>query len=263
MARGTAGGDHRVRVEHDGPVAVVTIDRPRVRNAVDSATAADLRQAFAEFDADPTADVAVLTGAGGNFCAGADLKALAAGDRRPVPDAGPGPMGPTRSTLGKPVIAAVEGYAVAGGLELALWCDLRVAGEGAVFGVFCRRFGVPLVDLGTVRLPRLIGHSRAMDLILTGRPVAAAEALAFGLANRLVPAGQALPSAVALARELSALPQRCLRSDRLSALEQWGTAEEEAAANEARRGREVIASGETLQGAARFAGGAGRGGASL
>ncbi|MHB1584810.1 MAG: crotonase/enoyl-CoA hydratase family protein, partial [Acidimicrobiales bacterium] len=165
-----------VRVTADGPVTVVTIDRPEVRNAVDSATAEALRAAFARFEADPEASVAVLTGAGGHFCAGADLKALTAGDRRPVPDEGPGPMGPTRMTLSKPVVAAVEGYAVAGGLELALWCDLRVAAEGAVFGVFCRRFGVPLVDLGTVRLPRLIGHSRAMDLILTGRGVPAAEA---------------------------------------------------------------------------------------
>jgi len=250
-----------VRVTAGGPVTVVTIDRPEVRNAVDSAAAEALRAAFARFEADPEAAVAVLTGAGGHFCAGADLKALAAGDRRPVPDHGPGPMGPTRMTLSKPVIAAVEGYAVAGGLELALWCDLRVAAEGAVFGVFCRRFGVPLADLGTVRLPRLIGHSRAMDLILTGRGVPAAEAEAIGLANRVVPDGQALEAAVTLAGELAALPQRCLRSDRLAALEQWGLDEEAAAANEARRGREVIASGETLQGAARFAGGAGRGGA--
>lgn len=250
-----------VRVTSGQSVTVVAIDRPEVRNAVDSATADALRRAFEAFEADPTARVAVLTGTGGHFCAGADLKALAVGDRRPVPDEGPGPMGPTRMTLSKPVIAAVEGYAVAGGLELALWCDLRVAAEGAVFGVFCRRFGVPLADLGTVRLPRLIGHGRAMDLILTGRGVTAAEALEMGLANRVVPDGQALEAAVALAGDLAALPQLCLRSDRLSALEQWGLAEEEAAANEARRGREVIASGETLQGAARFAGGAGRGGA--
>lgn len=169
-------------------------------------------------------------------------------------------MGPTRMTLGKPVIAAVEGHAVAGGLELALWCDLRVAAEGAVFGVFCRRFGVPLVDLGTVRLPRLVGHSRAMDLILTGRPVEAEEALAIGLVNRVAPRGKALEAALALAAELAALPQGCLRSDRLSAIEQWGLAEEEAAANEARRGRAVVESGESLEGARRFTAGAGRGG---
>jgi enoyl-CoA hydratase/carnithine racemase len=260
-AGGGAAGP--VRVERDGPVVIVTIDRPEVRNAVDSVTAGALRAAFAAFDADESAHVAVLTGTGRTFCAGADLKALVAGDRRPVPDAGPGPMGPTRMTLTKPVIAAVEGYAVAGGLELALWCDLRVAADDAVFGVFCRRFGVPLVDLGTVRLPRLVGHSRAMDLILTGRAVGGPEALQMGLANRLVPAGQALSAAVDLARELASLPQVCLRSDRLSALEQWGMDEDQAAANEARRGRAVIASGETLRGAERFATGAGRGGAAL
>jgi enoyl-CoA hydratase len=261
--RGGPQGHDRVVVTRDGPVTVVAIDRPEVRNAVDSATAERLRDAFSAFDDDPSTHVAVLTGTGGTFCAGADLKALTAGDRRPVPDGGPGPMGPTRTTLSKPVIAAVEGHAVAGGLELALWCDLRVAAEDAVFGVFCRRFGVPLVDLGTVRLPRLIGHSRAMDLILTGRAVEGPEALAIGLANRLAPRGQALPAAVALARELAALPQGCLRSDRLSAIEQWGMDEEAAADNEARRGREVIASGETLDGARRFAGGAGRGGRPL
>ena len=250
-----------LRVERTGPVTVVTIDRPEVRNAVDTATAASLRRAFAEFDADASARVAVLTGAGGSFCAGADLKALAAGDRRPVPEAGPGPMGPTRTLLSKPVIAAVEGHAVAGGLELACWCDLRVAAEDAVFGVFCRRFGVPLVDLGTIRLPRLIGHSRAIDMILTGRAVAGPEALAMGLANRLTPSGGALEAAVVLATELAALPQGCLRSDRLSTFEQWGLSEDEAAVNEARRGRQVIASGETMEGARRFADGAGRSGA--
>lgn len=257
MDRGT------VVVSREGPVTVVTIDRPEVRNAVDATTAGALRDAFAAFDADPTASVAVLTGAGGTFCAGADLKALVAGDRRPVHDEGPGPMGPTRTTLGKPVVAAVEGYAVAGGLELALWCDLRVAAEDAVFGVFCRRFGVPLVDLGTVRLPRLIGHSRAMDLILTGRAVDAGEALAMGLVNRLAPKGGARRAAVDLAQELAALPQACLRSDRLSAIEQWGFADAEAARNEARRGRAVIETGETLEGARRFADGAGRGGAAV
>jgi enoyl-CoA hydratase len=257
MARGT------VVVSREGPVVVVTIDRAHVRNAVDGATARALYEAFAAFDADSSASVAVLAGAGGTFCAGADLQALQAGDRRPVVDDGRGPMGPTRMTLGKPVIAAVEGYAVAGGLELALWCDLRVAAVDAVFGVFCRRFGVPLVDLGTVRLPRLIGQSRAMDLILTGRAVGAEEAHAIGLVNRLAPKGGAYAAAVQLAGELAALPQACLRSDRLSAVEQWGLTEAGAAENEARHGRAVIESGETLDGVRRFAAGAGRGGAPL
>lgn len=252
-----------VTVATDGPVTTVTIDRPAVRNAVDSTTAELLRQAFGAFDRDPKAAVAILTGAGGNFCAGADLKAMAGGDRRPVPYDGPGPMGPTRMSLTKPVIAAVEGYAVAGGLELALWCDLRVVGEGAVFGVFCRRFGVPLVDLGTVRLPRLIGHSRAMDLVLTGRAVPASEALGIGLANRLVPEGQALEAALVLAQELATLPQSCLRSDRRSALDQWGLSEQDAAVREAELGRQVIASGEPLDGASRFTAGQGRGGTTL
>lgn len=250
-----------VVVSRDGPVTVVAIDRPSVRNAVDAATADALRAAFGDFEADPSASVAVLTGTGGTFCAGADLKALSAGDRRPVRDEGPGPMGPTRMVLGKPVVAAVEGHAVAGGLELALWCDLRVAAEDAVFGVFCRRFGVPLVDLGTVRLPRLIGHSRAMDLILTGRAVGAVEAFDIGLVNQLAPRGGALEAAVHLAAELAALPQTCLRSDRLSAIEQWGLPEEAAAANEAAHGRAVIGSGEAMGGARRFAAGVGRGGA--
>jgi enoyl-CoA hydratase len=251
-------------IERDGPVTIVTIDRPERRNAVDSVCADQLRETFLAFDADDTQSVAVLTGAEGTFCAGADLKGIAEGDRRrPIPDDGPGPMGPTRLTLSKPVIAAVEGYAVAGGIELALWCDLRVAAEDAIFGVFCRRFGVPLCDLGTVRLPRLIGHSRAMDLILTGRAVVAPEALTMGLANRVVAPGEARTAAVALAHQLAALPQFCLRSDRMSALEQWGMTEEQAAVNEARRGREVISSGETLAGAARFAGGEGRGGAAI
>jgi enoyl-CoA hydratase len=252
-----------ITVAAEGPVTIVTIDRPAVRNAVDSRTADALRAAFGRFDLDPDASVAVLTGRGDTFCAGADLKALSQGDRRPIPDDGPAPMGPTRMTLGKPVIAAVEGYAVAGGIELALWCDLRVAAEDAVFGVFCRRFGVPLVDLGTVRLPRLIGHSRAMDLILTGRPLPAPEAHAIGLVNRLAPPGGALAAALELAHDLAALPQVCLRSDRLSALEQWDLGEAAAATNEARRGRQVVASGETLAGAARFAAGEGRGGAAL
>src|SRR3984957_12113180 len=255
--------DDAVLVEHDGPVTVVTINRPERRNAVDSVCADQLREAFEAFDHDDDRNVAVLTGAAGTFCAGADLKAVAEGDRRPIPDDGPGPMGPTRLTLGKPVIAAVEGYAVAGGIELALWCDLRVVAEDAIFGVFCRRFGVPLCDLGTVRLPRMGGHGRAMDLILTGRAVPAPEALGMGLANRVVTPGQAVAAAVALAHQLAALPQVCLRSDRMSALEQWGLTEKDAAVNEARRGRAVVRSGETLEGAVRFAGGAGRRGAAL
>jgi enoyl-CoA hydratase len=250
-------------VERDGPVTVVTIARPERRNAVDSLCAEQLRQAFEEFDRDDDQAVAILTGSEGTFCAGADLKAVAEGDRRPIPDHGSGPMGPTRLTLSKPVVAAVEGFAVAGGIELALWCDLRVAAEDAIFGVFCRRFGVPLCDLGTVRLPRIIGHGRAMDLILTGRAVAAPEALQLGLVNRVVAHGDARQAAVDLAHQLAALPQFCLRSDRMSALEQWGLSEEDAAVNEARRGREVISSGETLEGALRFAGGAGRGGTSV
>ena len=259
MAEGEGAGD-TVRTSRQGPVLVVTIDRPQVRNAVDAPTAGALRTAFEVFDADDTVSVAVLTGSGGTFCAGADLLALAAGEDRPLDEDGPGPMGPTRLVLSKPVVAAVEGHAVAGGLELALWCDLRVAAEDAVFGVFCRRVGVPLVDLGTVRLPRLIGQSRAMDLILTGRPVGAPEALAMGLVNRLSPPGGALEAAVVLASELAELPQACLRSDRLSAIEQWGLGGEDAARNEARRGRSVLASGESLSGARAFAAGAGRGG---
>jgi enoyl-CoA hydratase len=257
------GGGLGVQIEHDGPVTVVTIDRPAARNAVDSATARTLLEAFEAFDQDDSAHVAILTGSQGTFCAGADLKALFRGDRRPIPDAGPGPMGPTRLVLQKPVIAAVEGYAVAGGIELALWCDLRVAAEDAVFGVFCRRFGVPLCDLGTVRLPRLIGHSRAMDLILTGRAVSGTEAYDIGLANRICAPGEALDVARALAHEIAELPQFCLRSDRASALEQWGLTEEGAAVNEARRGRAVVSSGESLAGAQRFASGQGRGGTRL
>jgi enoyl-CoA hydratase len=250
-------------IEHDGPVTVVTINRPERRNAVDGLCADHLRQAFTDFDADDTQSVAILTGANGTFCAGADLKAVAEGDRRPIPEHGTGPMGPTRLTLSKPVIAAVEGFAVAGGIELALWCDLRVAAENAVFGVFCRRFGVPLCDLGTVRLPRIIGHGRAMDLILTGRAVEAPEALQLGLVNRVVAPGDALAAAKLLAHQLAELPQFCLRSDRMSALEQWGMTEEQAAVNEARRGQAVVASGETAEGAMKFFQGAGRGGASL
>jgi enoyl-CoA hydratase len=250
-------------VEQDGPVMVVTINRPERRNAVDSLCADYLRETFQVFDQDDSCSVAVLTGVGGTFCAGADLKAVAEGDRRPIPDLGPGPMGPTRLTLSKPVVAAVEGFAVAGGLELALWCDLRVSARDAVFGVFCRRFGVPLCDLGTVRLPRLVGHGRALDLILTGRAVGAPEAETMGLVNRVVGKGQALAEALALAHQLADLPQVCLRSDRMSALEQWGMTEEDAAVNEARRGRDVVRSGETQAGATRFAEGAGRSGAAL
>lgn len=241
-----------VRIEHDGAVTCVTIDRPAVRNAVDRATAAALTDAFRTFDADAERSIAVLTGAGGSFCAGADLKAISAGAGNRVAPDGDGPMGPTRLQLSKPVIAAVEGHAVAGGLELALWCDLRVAAQDAVFGVYCRRWGVPLIDGGTVRLPRLIGQSHALDLVLTGRGVHGEEALRMGLANRLVPPGQALEAALALAHELAQFPQRCLRSDRLSLLRQWGLDEAAALREETRRGIEVIESGETREGASRF-----------
>ena len=255
---GTAHGAG-VRVAGDGPVRVVTIDRPERRNAVDLATSHALTAAFGAFDRDDGAAVAVLTGAGGTFCAGADLKALAAGEARPLHEDGPeAPMGPTRMRLSKPVIAAVEGHAVAGGLELALWADLRVVADDAVLGVFCRRFGVPLADLGTIRLPRLVGHGRAMDLILTGRAVLADEALAIGLANRVVPSGRALAEAVALGHQLARLPQRCLRNDRRSAIEQWSLPETEAVRNEIRLALDTVASGETFAGAGRFAGGEGR-----
>lgn len=252
-----------VEVRDVGGVRVVTICRPERRNAVDSATATALLEAFSDFEADDDVSVAVLAGQGDTFCSGADLKALADGDRRPVPDEGPGPMGPTRLVLSKPVIAAIEGHAVAGGLELALWCDLRVAAVDAVLGVYCRRFGVPLVDGGTVRLPRLIGQSRALDLVLTGRGVGGEEALAMGLVNRLVPSGQALAGAVSLAGELASLPQTCLRNDRRSLLGQWGIDEEAALVAEARLGRASIASGETAEGARRFSTGAGRHGRAL
>ena len=240
-------------------VTIVRLSRPAVRNAVDGATAQALARAFRDFDANPDSDVAILYGEYGTFCAGADLKAVAAGagGNRLAPE-GDGPMGPSRMVLGKPVIAAIAGHAVAGGLELALWCDLRVVEESAVLGVYCRRWGVPLIDGGTVRLPRLIGHSRAMDLILTGRSVGAREALQMGLANRVVSDGTALSAALELASELSRFPQNCLRSDRLSACEQWGLPLEEALANEFRRGLEVIASRETVTGATRFAQGRGR-----
>ena len=251
-----------VRCEPDGPIAVVTIDRPAVRNAVDGPTAALLADAFRRFDADPALSVAILTGAGGTFCAGADLKAISAGTGNRVAADGDGPMGPTRMWLSKPVIAAVEGHAVAGGLELALWCDLRVAARDAVFGVYCRRWGVPLVDGGTLRLPRLVGMSHALDLILTGRGVVGEEALRMGLANRIVAPGAALAAARELAQELARFPQRCLRGDRRSAHEQWNLDWPAALANETRIGMEVIASGETREGATRFAKGAGRHGRS-
>lgn len=248
-----------VRVERDGAVTTVIIDRPQARNAVDRPTAEALFAAFDEFDRDDDAAVAVLWGDHGTFCAGADLKAFGTPEANAVHRSGPGPMGPTRMVLSKPVIAAVSGYAVAGGLELALWCDLRVAEEDAVFGVFCRRWGVPLIDGGTVRLPRLIGHSRAMDMILTGRAVDATEAFAIGLANRVVPKGDARRAAEQLAAELSRLPQGCMRADRLSALRQWGLDEADAIDGEFASISRV--KHEALEGAGRFAAGAGRHGA--
>lgn len=250
-----------VLIESRGPVRIITIDRPGARNAVDRKTADQLAQAFRGFDTDPAAQVAILTGAGGHFCAGADLKAVASGEPNRVEETGDGPMGPTRLALTKPVIAAVEGHAVAGGLELALWCDLRVAARSAVFGVFCRRFGVPLVDGGTVRLPRLIGQSRAMDMILTGRPVGADEALSFGLANRVCEDGDALSTALELADQIAAFPQVCLRHDRQSTLSQWSLTEADALLAETRLGLNTLDSGETVAGATRFSDGQGRGGA--
>ena len=241
-----------VRVESHGPVTTVTLDRPERRNAVDRATAQALADAFRAFEADDSQDVAVLTGAGGSFCAGADLTTF---DNRVEPD-GDGPMGPTRMRLSKPVIAAVEGYAVAGGLELALWCDLRVAAADATFGVFCRRWGVPLIDGGTVRLPRLIGTGRAMELVLTGRAVDAEEAERIGLANRVVPTGTALAAAQAWAAELAALPQDCLRSDRQSLLDQHGLAEDAAMVRELELGRRSLERSD--DGVRRFRDGAGR-----
>jgi enoyl-CoA hydratase len=248
-----------VRIERSGPVTTVILHRPAARNAVDRPTAEALAEAFRDFDADPEACVAVLYGEGGTFCAGADLKAIgtARGNRiDPDPD-GDGPMGPTRTVLSKPVIAAVSGFAVAGGLELALWCDLRIVEADAVFGVFCRRWGVPLIDGGTVRLPRLIGTSRAMDLILTGREVYADEALAIGLANRVVPTGTARTAAEELAGQIAALPQTCLRHDRLSVLEQHGRSERDALIGEFSHGQASLTA-EALRGAAAFTAGAGR-----
>ncbi|MGI5379795.1 crotonase/enoyl-CoA hydratase family protein [Streptomyces sp. CA-251387] len=248
-----------VRVERQGHVTTVVLSRPEVRNAVDGPTAAELAATFREFEADDVARVAVLWGEGGTFCAGADLKALGSERGNQVTEEGDGPMGPTRLRLSKPVIAAVAGHAVAGGLELALWCDLRVAEEDAVFGVFCRRWGVPLIDGGTVRLPRLIGTSRALDMILTGRPVPASEAHAMGLANRVVPTGRARAEAEELAAEIARFPQGCLRADRASVLGQEGLDEEAALRGELGYGMGVLA--ESLEGAARFAAGAGRHGA--
>ena len=247
-----------VLVEKNGPVAVIIINRPEARNAVDRDTALELADAFRDFEADPESRAAVLTGAGGTFCAGADLKAFSRGKVNRLDEDGDGPMGPSRMMLSKPVIAAVAGHAVAGGLELALWCDLRVMEESAVFGVFCRRWGVPLIDGGTVRLPRLIGVSRAMDLILTGRPVGAEEALAMGLANRVVPEGKAREQAEILAGQIASYPWNCVLSDRRSVYEQQGLALDEALGNEFRLGMETIKSGETLKGAEKFAKGAGR-----
>jgi len=254
-----------VLIDRAGPVWTVTLNRPAARNAVDGPTARRLAEVFLAFDADAAARVAVLTGSGGHFCAGADLKAVSAGieaNALGLPldsnmDA-TAPMGPSRLQLSKPVIAAIAGPAVAGGMELALWCDLRVVDETAVFGIFCRRWGVPLIDGGTVRLPRLIGQSRALDLILTGRPVDATEAFAIGLANRKVPAGQALPAALELAAQIAAFPQQCLRNDRASALGQHGLTQREALAQEFGFGLETLSSGETVEGATRFAQGAGR-----
>jgi enoyl-CoA hydratase/carnithine racemase len=250
-----------VRVERSGPVTTVLLNRPDVRNAVDGPTAAGLAAAFRAFEEDDDARVAVLTGVGDTFCAGADLKAVGSerGNQVLPVGRGDGPMGPTRMVLTKPVIAAVSGHAVAGGLELALWCDLRVADTTAVFGVFCRRWGVPLIDGGTVRLPRLIGQSRAMDMILTGRPVEAEEALRFGLANRVVPAGEARSAAESLAATIAGFPQTCMRGDRASVLAQWGQDETTALATELNHGTGVLT--EATNGAARFTAGAGRHGA--
>jgi len=259
-----------VTIEKNGAVTTVILDRREVRNAVDAPTAKALAEAFLAFEKDDDASVAVFVGAHGTFCAGADLKAVSEGHGNKVAPvstgsdfdrlATDGPMGPSRMFLSKPVIAAVSGHAVAGGLELALWCDMRVMEEGAIMGVYCRRWGVPLIDGGTVRLPRLIGHARAMDLILTGRPVEAEEALSFGLANRVVPQGEARAAAEALAADIARFPQICLRHDRQSAYEQWDLPYDQAMANEIQHGRTVLSSGETLAGAARFVSGKGRGG---
>ena len=251
--------ENPILTETRGSVYLVTINRPERRNALDAPAAAALASAFRAFEADDALAVAVLTGADGVFCAGFDLKSVAAQADAPIiSDEGDGPLGVTHMLLAKPVIAAVEGYAVAGGLEVALWCDLRVAAEDAVFGVYNRRWGVPLVDGGTIRLPRLIGQSHALDLILTGRGVSGQEALTMGLANRLAPRGQALDTALALANDLARVPQRCLRSDRLSTYDQWSLSWDDAFRNETRRGQDVLGSGESVTGARRFAEGHGR-----
>jgi enoyl-CoA hydratase len=247
-----------IQLEKKGPVTTIIIDRPEVRNAVDRQAAQELAEAFRAFEADEEARVGILTGAGGYFCAGADLKALAEGRHNRVEEEGDSPMGPCRMFLDKPVIAAVAGHAVAGGLELALWCDLRVMEQDAIFGVFCRRWGVPLIDGGTIRLTRLIGLSHALDMILTGRPVGAEEALSMGLANRVVAPGTSRAEAETLAEQLSRFPQRCLLNDRRSAYEQWELPMEEAMKNEFRLGLSTIQSGETVEGAGRFSKGAGR-----
>lgn len=253
-----------VKVEKQDEVWTVVLGRPEVRNAVDRETAAALSQAFRDFDDDPTAKVAVLFGEGGHFCAGADLKQVAKGNPNQLSVDGDGPMGPTRMRLSKPVIAAISGYAVAGGLELACFCDLRVAEESAVLGVFCRRFGVPLIDGGTVRLPQIVGLGRALDLILTGRPVSASEAHGMGLVNRVVPTGMARRSSEQLAKELARLPQSCLRSDRMATLLQFDEPKpiDEALRREFQLGMQTILSGETVGGATAFASGEGRHGKS-
>ena len=253
----------KVEVETIGSVRVVEINRPEVRNAVDLETANLLHEAFVEFEDDSEVEVAVLSGAGGTFCSGADLEALATEMGERVRIDGPAPMGPTRLRLSKPVIASVEGFAVAGGLELALWCDLRVAADSAVFGVFCRRFGVPLIDGGTVRLPRLVGQSRALDMILTGRGVTALEAREMGLANRVVADGEARGAAVELATEIASHPSTCMRNDRASAITQWSLSEEMAMAHELELGLQTIGTGETAMGAQRFRAGEGRHGEAL
>ncbi|MGD8327390.1 MAG: crotonase/enoyl-CoA hydratase family protein [Sphingomonadales bacterium] len=247
-----------ISVERKGEIAVVSLNRSAVRNAVDDATAEALYDAALAFDEDPSLSVMILSGSGGHFCAGADLKAVAKGERRAIRETGIAPMGPSRLQLSKPVIAAVEGYAVAGGLELALWCDMRVAAKSAIFGVYCRRFGVPLIDLGTIRLPRLIGHGRAMDMILTGRSVEASEAMEIGLVNRLVEDGEALSAALELAEQIAAFPQKCMRGDRMSAIEQWDLPWDEAVRREFNHGMEALSSGETRTGATAFTEGAGR-----
>lgn len=257
MPENNTPGDELI-IEFEGEITIITINRPQARNAVDGPTAALLAEAFRQFDSDESQKVAILTGAEGTFCAGADLKAVATKKGNRVDLDGDGPLGPTRMLLSKPVIAAVEGFAVAGGLELAAWCDLRVAARDATFGVYCRRWGVPLVDGGTVRLSRLLGHSHALDLILTGRGVQGEEARFMGLANRLTEPGKALETAIELARDLCQFPQLCMRNDRMSSYEQWGMSVEDAIKHETVLGREVIKSGETAAGAKRFAEGKGR-----